>query len=89
MRNQSKQQEIEEYYIDVVAVDQAISSETEFQIYSINMDKMRITPLSDEVYESREKASEFLMEIEYLQISIEMLKEELRRIVNYLRDIDE
>lgn len=75
--------EIEMYYIDVVAVETSIYNPDQFQIYRIDIPNMKIVPFNNILFHTRNDAAEHIKKYNFLQLSMVMLQEELRRLRIY------
>mgnify|MGYP006944709477 FL=1 len=75
--------EIEMYYIDVVAVETSIYNPDQFQIYRIDIPNMKIVPFNNILFHTRNDATEYIKKYNFLQLSMVMLQEELRRLRIY------
>lgn len=75
--------EIEMYYIDVVAVETSIYNPDQFQIYRIDIPNMKIVPFNNILFHTRNDTAEYIKKYNFLQLSMVMLQEELRRLRIY------
>lgn len=75
--------EIEMYYIDVVAVETSIYNPDQFQIYRIDIPNMKIVPFNNILFHTRNDAAEYIKKYNFLQLSMVMLQEELRKLRIY------
>lgn len=75
--------EIEMYYIDVVAVETSIYNPDQFQIYRIDIPNMKIVPFNNILFHTRNDAAKYIKKYNFLQLSMVMLQEELRRLRIY------